>query len=139
MICFIWADEVDLVKIGYSSNPWSRIAQLQTSTPFSLRLGVTAPGTRITESRLHQRFRVHHIRREWFRSHVDIRWTQFAILPTRGSGRSVDDLLDVTEPWAGSPSPRQEWLGPDGSVMATPQVFVAAYRSVCDLFATGHR
>lgn len=54
------------VKIGYSSDPERRLAQLQTGNPRALELRHVIPGDRVLESDFHRRFEPARIRNEWF-------------------------------------------------------------------------
>ncbi len=55
------------VKIGYSANVQTRLKDLQTASPFELRVIGTMAGTEEDERAIHQRFRHLHERGEWFR------------------------------------------------------------------------
>lgn len=63
-----------LIKIGYTSadSPEERLADLQTSSPFVLRVLAFAPGDAAIESNLHQRFAESNAHREWFHPHRDL-------------------------------------------------------------------
>jgi hypothetical protein len=54
------------VKIGYSGNPMSRIAQLRTASPDPLALKMIFEGTQEVERRLHRTFAAHRLNGEWF-------------------------------------------------------------------------
>lgn len=57
------------VKIGFSVDPESRLATLQTGSPHELRLAASVPGTIEDEHLLHRRFAEYRVRAdgEWFR------------------------------------------------------------------------
>jgi len=71
MYLYVIADDYnDIVKFGYSQDPDSRVCQLQTGNPHSLRVVHRAwAGDRcaVLESRLHHEFAHHRVRGEWFR------------------------------------------------------------------------
>jgi len=72
--CRVEADspqDTNPVKIGYTKNIRSRIAEMQVGNPYMLvpvALGVfeTEEEARKEEKRLHKRFKNHNIRGEWF-------------------------------------------------------------------------
>lgn len=53
-------------KIGYSTNPRKRVAELQTGNPRPLRLLRMKPGTEADEAALHQKYIKHNVLQEWF-------------------------------------------------------------------------
>lgn len=55
------------IKIGFSSNVPSRMAQIETSSPFPVVILRQERGTVASEEAYHRRFAVCHLRREWFR------------------------------------------------------------------------
>jgi len=55
-----------LYKIGYSIRPTSRIASLQTATPFPVTLLGTIEGGKEVESWWHHHFKAKRVRGEWF-------------------------------------------------------------------------
>lgn len=54
------------VKIGWSKQVATRIAQLQTGSPSPIRLLATTPGGRGLERRLHEQFASARVNGEWF-------------------------------------------------------------------------
>jgi hypothetical protein len=62
----------DFIKIGVSANPIDRLAALQTSTPFDLKLLADFPGDASEEFRIQGAFAHLHVRGEWFRRHPAI-------------------------------------------------------------------
>ena len=54
-------------KIGYSTNPSKRVAELQTGNPRPLRLHLSKPGTEADEAALHQKYIKDNVLAEWFR------------------------------------------------------------------------
>lgn len=56
----------DRIKIGFSTNPFDRFKQLQTSSPVDLELLAYLPGTFDDERDLHCLFATCHVRGEWF-------------------------------------------------------------------------
>jgi hypothetical protein len=55
------------VKIGFSKDPWARLASLQTGSSDDLVLLGKTSGSLEMEANLHQAFRTKRIRGEWFR------------------------------------------------------------------------
>lgn len=53
-------------KIGYSTNPPKRVAELQTGNPRPLRLHLSKPGTEADEAALHQKYLGNNVLQEWF-------------------------------------------------------------------------
>lgn len=54
------------IKIGYATNLYGRLGALNTSNPYGVRLLAALPGYAELEAELHERFRDHHFRAEWF-------------------------------------------------------------------------
>lgn len=68
MIYFLLAEELDAVKVGYTSrDPSTRSAEIQIHCPCETRLIRSTAGSKDDELRLHLRWREHWIRGEWFR------------------------------------------------------------------------
>jgi hypothetical protein len=67
MIYFIEEPQSRCVKIGYSIDPLSRLATIQTGFPVELKLLGVLRGSRNAEQRLHQKFSEHRLNGEWFR------------------------------------------------------------------------
>lgn len=65
-VYFIQAEHGGPIKIGYSANPQNRLAALQTSSPWKLRILALTPGNRWDEDNLHRRLGAHHLRGDWF-------------------------------------------------------------------------
>lgn len=61
------ADDHSRVKIGVSSNPWARVAEIRSLDGDHVRLLATIPGDRATERGLHMRFGEQWISGEWYR------------------------------------------------------------------------
>jgi hypothetical protein len=57
----------EYVKIGHSTKPMSRIADLQTSSPYPLEILLLMPGNSATERELQSIFSEYHHRNEWYR------------------------------------------------------------------------
>ncbi len=55
------------VKIGYSTNPWARVAELQTGNPRKLNLHALKEGTLEDEAAIHRRHIHKNVLQEWFR------------------------------------------------------------------------
>lgn len=67
-VYFIVSDESQTVKIGWAYNPEKRRRELQTGSPFTLRIATTVTGGQGEEAKLHRRFAHLRIRSdgEWF-------------------------------------------------------------------------
>jgi hypothetical protein len=55
------------VKIGFSTNPQARVAELQTGNPRPLRLHCMKEGTKVDEARIQQKYIDQNVLQEWFR------------------------------------------------------------------------
>jgi hypothetical protein len=71
MIYFIKSKK--FVKIGVSSDPNSRLKELQTGNPFKLKIAATIPGHFATEKELHNIFERFRMEGEWFRYDAHLR------------------------------------------------------------------
>lgn len=71
-VYFIQAGDGGEIKIGTAQNPWARLKELQTGNGKQLRLLAVVPGGPREEGELHDRFRAHGIRGEWFAPHAEI-------------------------------------------------------------------
>jgi hypothetical protein len=67
MIYFIHNSSERAIKVGYSADPWARLAALQTGSPSPLYLLGVIAGDRSNEARWHQHFRSANILNEWFK------------------------------------------------------------------------
>lgn len=65
-IYFIFAAEVNRIKIGQTTNVNMRLSSLQSASPCNLSLIAVIPGDHESESRLHERFAHDHFKGEWF-------------------------------------------------------------------------
>lgn len=57
---------VDIVKIGYTTKPWSRLSDVATRMPWPVELACFAYGTLDHEAMLHLAFADLRLRGEWF-------------------------------------------------------------------------
>lgn len=62
----------DVVKIGFSKDPASRLKTLQTAHAGELKILHSFPGTISDERRIHEQFRDHRLSGEWFALTTDI-------------------------------------------------------------------
>jgi hypothetical protein len=69
---YLMANHAGEVKIGVSSNPESRLRTLSTANAHPLHLLHFVVGGRSLERALHNKFKQHHIRNEWYSSCSDI-------------------------------------------------------------------
>lgn len=53
-------------KVGFSTNPPARVAELQTGNPRKLRLLYSKPGTEADEAALHAKYAHKNVLQEWF-------------------------------------------------------------------------
>ena len=58
---------MEYVKVGFSTNPWARVAELQTGNPRPLALHCLKKGTLEDEAALHAKYIQHNVLQEWFR------------------------------------------------------------------------
>ena len=70
------------IKIGFSKNPWARVAELRTAAPDIVLLG-SVSGTEDDESAFHVRFKSYCVGGEWFRAD-DTLVSQIAVVLTTG-------------------------------------------------------
>jgi hypothetical protein len=61
------------IKIGISTNPFQRLRDIQRCHARRLELLVVFPGTVVDEVALHERFKAHRLRGEWFDEALEIR------------------------------------------------------------------
>ncbi len=61
------------IKIGFSADPWGRLASLQTAHYQQLDMLATMPGEQSDEREIHRRFWKHRERGEWFRDNEFLR------------------------------------------------------------------
>jgi len=64
---FIFKEDEDICKIGYSANPEKRLSNIQTGNEAKLEIYETIPGGKYIEGLLHQIFEPQLIRGEWYR------------------------------------------------------------------------
>lgn len=75
------------IKIGYSLNPWQRVAEFQTINP-EIAMVVTESGDRDLERLRHEQFHEEHIAGEWFlRSERLDEWLEFLFAISRIENR----------------------------------------------------
>lgn len=72
MIYFISADEANKVKIGFTNNLKKRLKQLQTSSPFELKVLLILEGDEHKEKELHLKFKKQRVNGEWFEKTEEI-------------------------------------------------------------------
>ena len=65
-VYFIQDSGCGYVKIGWATDPWERLADLQCGTPYELRIIRMVEGGQKAEQWFHRRFAKHRIRGEWF-------------------------------------------------------------------------
>lgn len=63
----------EFIKIGWSENWRSRLANMQTSNPDPIKVLLVLAQPKSFETELHDRFAAHAHRGEWFKDHPEIR------------------------------------------------------------------
>lgn len=66
-VCYFYGCAEGLVKIGFSTNLWSRISGISHQVPYKCEVLAVAGGGRSRESYYHMKFRQHAEFGEWFR------------------------------------------------------------------------
>ena len=79
------------VKIGLSANPERRLRTLSTANAHPLQLLHFVVGGRSLEKALHDKFKQHHIRNEWYSSCSDI---EEEFVKLSGTQKAVTDGID---------------------------------------------
>lgn len=80
------------VKIGWTNNFRARLAQLQVANPYKLTVMHRVPGPELHEHLLHQLFRKHHKRGEWFK-YNPLFETVITLLKDHGSVPAVIEFM----------------------------------------------
>lgn len=65
-VYFIGVPGADVIKIGYSKNPWARLKELQTATTEDLSVVATVKTTETSEVDIHKLFKEERVNGEWF-------------------------------------------------------------------------
>jgi hypothetical protein len=73
LVYFLSTGDPGVVKIGYSANFAHRLRALRTASPVDPQVHLTMHGDKRLEAELRNRFKAHHIRREWFRFSPEIK------------------------------------------------------------------
>jgi hypothetical protein len=71
-LCYFFATDGGLVKIGYSTSVWQRLSAVRPQTIYNTILAATARGGWAREKHYHRMFAEHREFGEWFRLHDDI-------------------------------------------------------------------
>ncbi len=71
-VYFAQMENTGPIKIGFSNDPYSRIANLNTSSPYPIKLLYFTPACRDDEKELHRVYYRYNIRNEWFHPHESI-------------------------------------------------------------------
>lgn len=117
--CVYYAQDGDLVKIGYSTNPWARVAEMRTARP-AMQLVASERGGMTLEKDRHAQFG--HLRtsedgargREWFflkddlLRHVDVLRSQSSSQESHGVAPSA--VLTASAAATGKKPPRRKKL-----------------------------
>lgn len=90
------------IKIGYSVDPLSRLATLQTASPCALTLLALHPGGMATEAGLHERYAEYRLNGEWF---------------------ACSDELDVFIEFCNKAHPMDSFFNQDEAKMAWDEAF----------------
>lgn len=99
----------DRVKIGFSSDPASRVATISTSAPYECRLLGTILGSQDQERRLHELLAPHRRHGEWF----EATGADVARLVSAVVAKEVTDAAAAIDLLGGTPHvKRQTFFGP---------------------------
>jgi len=106
-----YARDGNHVKIGYSSDPWTRVLDMRTARP-TVELIAIEPGDRKVEAERHRQFAEWRIadNREWFEWSAEIERHIETIQPAVTNAPYAPDEADVVE-----------WSDPTGTVSHSPQ------------------
>jgi hypothetical protein len=74
-------------KIGYSTNPEARVAELQTGNPRKLSLYGKIAGTETDEAALHLKYHYHNVLQEWFEFTPMIMFEFVSVVPSDSVAR----------------------------------------------------
>ncbi len=72
MIYFIENLETKHIKIGFTTDIKNRLSNLQTSSPYELKVLAVCEGNDKTEKELHIKFNDYHTRGEWFNPNKEL-------------------------------------------------------------------
>lgn len=72
MIYFIREEASGQIKIGYANDPWVRLRNFQTASPFGVEIVALEEGGAGREAELHRQFATSLSRGEWFRPTPDL-------------------------------------------------------------------
>jgi DNA polymerase IIIc chi subunit len=99
MVYFIYAQNSEKIKIGYTEDITARFANIQTCCPEELSLLVTAEGGEALEQKLHRKFKHLRVHGEWFKSDDAIWKLIFELRETGGHMKNtpVVESLDLVE------------------------------------------
>lgn len=96
-VYFVMSDATSHMKIGWTSRLEHRIAELQVSNPFPLRLVGSFPGTRFDEKDVHRKFWKNRVAGEWFLCNGDMLLEIEKMISERSSsGASLDPDEEYT-------------------------------------------
>jgi len=93
-VYFLYARELNTVKIGYTTEIQQRVANLQTGYPYALDLAGTIMGGQYIESVLHKKLKNNLISGEWF--YVDGMVADVVLAGRTGDIRSVCEAVGYT-------------------------------------------
>lgn len=101
----------DAVKVGFSSDPFTRIKELQTGNPQRLEVIAVFPGSRKLEKGIHARLNQYRISGEWFR------WTPEVVNALESVKVSLGDLQssDITPPPISPVSGKLDEVNPESA------------------------
>lgn len=103
-VYFLEPEGIDLIKIGYSVSPRSRVVSQMQWSPIPVTLLATAPGDAFSEAQLHHRFRADRQHCEWFKVSDELR----ALVEEAATTGRIQGLLMDPCPRTGSLFSR-EW------------------------------
>lgn len=96
---FIWLElpppQIGPIKIGCAGDPYARLDQLQTSSPYELTLIGYVPGGERLERELHKKYAHLHLRGEWFQPNWEMEQYIFNLIwDTPGGVAVMEGLRD---------------------------------------------
>jgi hypothetical protein len=89
------AGDTEMVKLGWATDPQSRLRALQTAHWLPLSIIRVIEGPEPIERWMHRRFREHHVGWEWFRFQPEMLTIEPPTLLPQAGIPAVDDIFDL--------------------------------------------